>query len=85
MSRSASTQLVEDDLSLGTAIRLLRERANLSARHLSLAAGLSESYIGKVESGVMDPSLKAFAKIVVHLGLSAREIRVLVLNEAAHD
>jgi len=70
------------DLSLGQAIELLRRPTGLSARGLSLASGLSESYVGKVEKGELEPSLRAFACIARTLGLSAREIHVLVVRSA---
>lgn len=39
------------ELTVGHVIRATRERRKLSARALSLGAGLSDSYVGKVESG----------------------------------
>lgn len=66
-------------LTLGSAVKQVRTtRTDLSARALSLAAGLSESYVGKVESDSIDPSFKAMAKISKILGLSANEIYVLI-------
>lgn len=65
----------------GQAIRLLRERAGLSARALSARAGLSPAYVGKVEAGVLDPSLRAFARIAVALGMTQQEIWWLVMAE----
>jgi transcriptional regulator with XRE-family HTH domain len=75
----------EDNLPLGRALQLCRTRANVSARNLSLAAGLSESYVGKVEKGEIEPSLRAFARIAKQLGMSPREIYVLVIREAARS
>lgn len=49
-----------------------------SARDVSLAAGLSESVVGKVESSGMEPSLRVFACIVTELKLNDREIALLV-------
>lgn len=73
----------EPTIPLGTALRALREdRTSLSARGLSLTAGLSESYVGKVESGQVEPSVRAFAKIVVHLRLKPAEVWVLLSREA---
>ena len=66
------------DLPIGQAIELLRIPTGMSARALSLRSGLSESYIGKVEKGQMEPSLKAFARVARALGLSPREINILV-------
>lgn len=73
----------EDALPLGEALRLLREPTGLSARALSLASGLSSSYVGKIENGTIDdPSFRAFARIVSELNLTAREVYVLVKQEA---
>jgi predicted transcriptional regulator len=70
-------------ISLGAALKALREsRTDLSARALSLAAGLSESYVGKVESGQVEPSVRAFAKIVTHLRVKPGEAWVLLTREA---
>jgi predicted transcriptional regulator len=46
---------------------------------LSLQAGLSESMVGKIEAGHLEPSLKTFARLAVQLRLSRSEIAVLVL------
>lgn len=73
----------DSDLSLGDVIRHFRGKKGYSARELSLRAGLSESYIGKVEKGeVINPTLRAFAKIAEVLGLNAREVHTLVVREA---
>lgn len=65
-------------------LRLQRRQREVSARSLSLAAGLSDSVVGKIESGEIQPSLRAFARIVAQLQLSDREIAVLV-RLAARD
>lgn len=70
------------ELTVGHVIRAMRERRRLSARALSLSAGLSESYVGKVESGACEPSLRAFAKIVTQLGLNAQEVFLVLQQEA---
>lgn len=73
----------DQTIPLGVALRALREnRTTLSARGLSLAAGLSGSYVGKVESGQVEPSVRAFARIVVHLGMKPAEAWVLLAREA---
>lgn len=59
-------------------LRLQRERREVSARRLSLDAGLSDSVVGKIESGEIQPSLRAFARIALQLQLSDREIALLV-------
>lgn len=72
-----------ETLTLGQALKALREsRTTMSARALSLAAGLSESYVGKVEAGNCEPSMRAFARIAVQLRLKPGEAWVLLVQEA---
>lgn len=70
------------DLSVGAFIRLLRERAGLSARQLSHLSGLSPAYVNKVERGDVEPSFRAFSKIAVKLGMTQREVFLLVCQES---
>jgi transcriptional regulator with XRE-family HTH domain len=72
----------KEALTIGTILRVLREQKGITARALSLAAGLSESYVGKVEKGSMEPSLRAFGKIAKQLGLTPREVYLLAMQEA---
>lgn len=65
-------------------LRMRRETLGLSARKLSLNAGLSDSVVGKIESGEIQPSLRVFARIAVELRLNHHEIAVLV-RLAARD
>lgn len=71
-----------DGLTLGSAIRVLRERRGLSARALSLAAGLSPAYVSKVEAGHIEPSVRAFGCIARVLNMNAMEITACVYAEA---
>lgn len=73
-------------ITLGEAIRFARERKGVSARQVSQEAGLSPTYVSKVERGDMEPSLKAFGRIAIVLGLSDVEVNLLVrlhANEAS--
>lgn len=71
---------------LGSLLRFLRASKGISARGLSDLAGLSPSYISKVEAG-LEPSLKAFARIAEVLSLSVYEIHFLmrVAAERSHE
>ncbi|WP_066041977.1 helix-turn-helix domain-containing protein [Herbiconiux solani] len=40
----------------GQVIRVLRDRAGITARELADRAGVSESYLSRVENGVTEPS-----------------------------
>jgi transcriptional regulator with XRE-family HTH domain len=78
----SALEAVDDTLTVAAVVRLLRERHGLTARALSLQAGLSESYVGKVEKGEIQPSLCAFGRIAFQLGMSQREIFAVVMQEA---
>jgi len=65
-------------LTLGKGIQFLREKKGLSARQVSAAAGLSATYVSKVERGVMEPSLKAFGRIATALEMTDAEANLLV-------
>jgi transcriptional regulator with XRE-family HTH domain len=58
-------------------LRFSRERVGMSARQLSAAAGLSPSYVNKVEAGTM-PSLQAFAKLAKAAEMTDAEIAFAV-------
>lgn len=60
-------------LSLADLIQALLFKRGMSARALSIKAGLSPGYVSKVIGG-MNPSLKAFALIVEALECSNLEI-----------
>jgi len=50
----------------------------MSARSLSQAAGLSPSYVSKVEAGTMEPSFRAFCRIAGVLDMSDAEVLFVV-------
>lgn len=75
----------DEGLTVGEAIREFREARHISRRSLSLQAGLSESYVGKIESGMIEPSLRGFAKLAVCLRLKPGEIHALLCVEAKAD
>lgn len=58
---------------LGQHIRLLRERAGISATSLAAKAGLTQSHLSKLETGAALPSLKALEKICNAMGISLGE------------
>lgn len=59
-------------------MKLLRERRGISARQLSLDAGMSASYYSKIESGAVLPTISSFAHIVDRLNVSPVEIAYLL-------
>jgi len=78
----------EQFLTIGNVIKHLRTKHSLSCRALSALAGLSPSYVSKVETGQLSPSFDAFCSMVKALKVSDNEIVFLVklnqriLNEA---
>lgn len=72
-------------LGAAQAIRYKRHSANLSGQALALKAGFSPSYVGKVEREACLPSLRAFARLAVALGMNKEEVFLIVLLEAARD
>ena len=72
----------EAPLTAAAAIRFCRGKAGLSARALSLKAGLGEAYVCRVESGSLEPSLRAFARLAAVLGMSNAEMAVVLRHEA---
>lgn len=67
---------------LGVVIRAQRKLHGLSARELSAKAGLSPSYITKLESGEIEPSLKAFGRIARVLRFTVSEVYFCTMQEA---
>lgn len=68
-------------IGVADAIRYLRDRKNLSARAASLMAGLSSSYVGKLEAGELAPSFRAFARLALVLEMSSQEMLFCVIQE----
>jgi len=66
----------------GDAIRFKRKELGISARALSLRAGLSAAYVFKVETGAIEPSLRSFSLLAAALGMSMAEVWVCVSDEA---
>lgn len=64
-------------------MRVLRERRGLSARALSLQAGLSAAYVFKLEAGQVEPSLRTFGRLALVLGMSREEVWVCMASEAS--
>lgn len=51
----------------------LRTQKNISARKMSNALDFSQSYLSKVESGEMQPSMDKFFAICIYLGITPAE------------
>jgi transcriptional regulator with XRE-family HTH domain len=67
------------------AIRVLRAEQGISARKLAALAGLSPSYVSKVEAGQIEPSFRGFSAIATVLRMSQAEIMFLVQTTAERN
>jgi transcriptional regulator with XRE-family HTH domain len=76
---------VKSKITLADAVRHLRLRKGLSTRALSQSAGLSPSYVSKLEAGEIEPSVRAFGKLAVVLGMNQHEIFFCVVTEGLED
>lgn len=56
----------------------LRNRENVSARALSEKAGLSLSYVSKMEKGDVTPTVEVWSKIIKNLNVGNEELVYLV-------
>lgn len=63
-----------ESLSLCDVLREFRLERQMSKRALSHRAGLSASYVGKLERSEIEPSVRAFAVIALALELTPQEI-----------
>jgi hypothetical protein len=83
---SSLAQLAQkSDTSFPQLLKMLRERAGLSARALSSKCGFSPSYVSKAEAGILVPTLDNFARLVNTLGCSDQEIVFLVRSLAPNQ
>lgn len=72
-------------MTVGNIISVVRSRTGWSARELSRRAGLSPSYVTKLEAGEIEPSLRAFAALVRALKMTSTEIVFCVWQEAGRS
>jgi transcriptional regulator with XRE-family HTH domain len=70
--------MTQDALGLAETLQEFRERKGLSRRALSQQAGLSASYVGKLETGEIEPSLRAFLSISRALALTQNEVAICI-------
>lgn len=64
------------------AVYHLRTKRGLSGRALSMQAGHCVSYVNKLESGLMEPSLRGFAQVAAALKMTPLEIWTVIMAEA---
>lgn len=58
----------------GARVRFLRLKINLSQEDLAGSSGLDRTYIGGIERGERNPSLKNIVRLAKSLGVSPREL-----------
>lgn len=68
---------------LGRAVRELRARKGLSQEALGFAAGLHRNYVGAVERGEINPTLRTLLALVVGLAVRLGELVVVFERQFA--
>ena len=71
-----------DNKSVGTKIKVLREKNNLTQEQLAELVNLSTNHISVIERGLKTPKLDTFVDIANALGVSADEILCDVVEKA---
>jgi transcriptional regulator with XRE-family HTH domain len=66
-----TTQLREE---IGTNIKKARKRKGMKQVEVAVDAGVNPSYYGKIERGLVNPSLEKLYKIIKCLGVNSSEI-----------
>lgn len=59
---------------LGAAVRELRARRGLSQEHLGFAGGLHRNYVGAIERGEINPTLRILLKLCHGLAIPLSEL-----------
>jgi len=63
---------------LGSAIRQLREKAELSQEELGYRAGVSRAWVSEVESGRKSPTWRTLTQLAEGLGVRMIDVTALV-------
>lgn len=59
---------------MGKNIRKIRKQKKLKQVEVAVDAGLNASYYGKIERGLVNPSLKKLYRIIKALGVHSSEV-----------
>jgi transcriptional regulator with XRE-family HTH domain len=70
-------QGIPQQRALGRAVREVRARRGLSQEALGFAADLHRNYVGAVERGLINPTLKTLLALVEGLGVPLSELVVV--------
>ena len=74
-----------DQIALGMAIRSIREKQNMSAKELSLAAGLPDYTVSRIENGNMRLEFATAAKITSALGVGMDALAAMAIKLTPKD
>jgi len=72
--KSSSTTFDREKIKLGRRVRFLRLKAGLSQEELADVCGLDRTYIGGIERGERNPSLKNILKLADTFNISIIEL-----------
>lgn len=72
--KQADTTFQEERSQLGRRVRFLRLKACMSQEDLADACGLDRTYIGGIERGERNPSLKNILKLALSLKVTVSEL-----------
>ncbi|WP_217615964.1 helix-turn-helix domain-containing protein [Cellulomonas sp. GbtcB1] len=62
-----------EQLALGTQVRTARKNAGIAQERLAMIAGLDRAYVGEIERGRANPSLKTMWKLARAIGVHPRQ------------
>lgn len=65
------------------AVSGVRRRRGITPRALSIRSGHCLSYVGKLEAGRIQPSLRGFSQVAAALQMNPMEVWVIVMAEAS--
>lgn len=65
---------MEIERQFGMRVRYLRKHAKMSIEDLALKSDLNKNYLGDIENGKRNPTLKVIEKIAKGLGVSISEL-----------
>ncbi len=66
--------LSPEHISLGRAVRLRRAHSGISQEELGFRAALHRNYVGAVERGEINPTLRTLLKLARGLGIAMSEL-----------
>jgi|GEM_PF-409731 len=68
---------------VGRSFRAVREYTGISQERLALKAGVARTYVGRVERGVLNPTMSSLLRLLAALGVSCQTFGTYVDIELA--